>query len=113
VISRGRPKRTIADRSPQTSDSRIRQIERLRHLLQDSRNVGGGWGYQPGKASRLEPTCWALLADTGRAPNLEVLLRWPQRDDGLLLARRGEHPARYATRFDVIDAFEKMRLPKT
>lgn len=27
-----------------------------------SRNADGGWGYYVGKASRLEPTCWALLA---------------------------------------------------
>jgi hypothetical protein len=26
------------------------------------RNTDGGWGYYPGKTSRLEPTCWALLS---------------------------------------------------
>lgn len=34
----------------------------VRKALLSSRNKDGGWGYYPGKASRLEPTAWALLA---------------------------------------------------
>jgi len=34
----------------------------LRRALLSSRNADGGWGYYPRKASRLEPTAWALLA---------------------------------------------------
>ena len=34
---------------------------RLRDVLRSSLNSDGGWGYYPGKVSRLEPTCWALL----------------------------------------------------
>jgi len=30
--------------------------------LRSSVNGDGGWGYFPGKTSRLEPTCWAMLA---------------------------------------------------
>jgi hypothetical protein len=30
--------------------------------LSAAANSNGGWSYYPGKASRLEPTCWALLA---------------------------------------------------
>lgn len=30
--------------------------------LAEAANPQGGWSYQPGKSSRLEPTCWALLA---------------------------------------------------
>ena len=37
-------------------------IERLRDLLARSRNADGGWGYYAGRRSRLEPTCWTLLA---------------------------------------------------
>jgi hypothetical protein len=37
-------------------------IGQLRQSLESGRNADGGWGYYPGKASRLEPTCWALLA---------------------------------------------------
>jgi len=45
------------------------------------RNADGGWGYYPGKNSRLEPTCWALLATSAgesSAPDTEVLQRWPR-----------------------------------
>jgi hypothetical protein len=35
---------------------------RLFSSLLGSANVEGGWGYEIHKASRLEPTCWALLA---------------------------------------------------
>jgi len=35
---------------------------RIRAALIGSRNDDGGWGYYPGKASRLEPTSWATLA---------------------------------------------------
>lgn len=35
---------------------------RLRTALLAGRNADGGWGYYPGKLSRLEPTCWAMLA---------------------------------------------------
>lgn len=34
----------------------------LREAILSGRNRDGGWGYVPGKASRLEPTAWALLA---------------------------------------------------
>lgn len=34
----------------------------LRDVLAGSRNPDGGWGYYPAKRSRVEPTCWALLA---------------------------------------------------
>ena len=36
-------------------------LERLRQRLLASAN-SAGWGYYAGKASRVEPTCWALLA---------------------------------------------------
>ena len=50
------------------------------------RNPDGGWGYYPGKKSRIEPTCWALMAlgrEAGKAPDVEVLVRWPRRDGWL------------------------------
>jgi len=37
-------------------------MRRLRQALESGRNADGGWGYYAGKTSRLEPTCWALLA---------------------------------------------------
>jgi len=66
-----------------------RAVSALGERLLSSRNADGGWGYYPGKASRLEPTCWALVA-LGDAP-ADVLRRWPQ-EDGLLLERRDGAP---------------------
>ena len=37
-------------------------LDDLRQQLLDGRNADGGWGYYRGRVSRLEPTCWALLA---------------------------------------------------
>ena len=83
----------------------------LKQALLRSRNEDGGWGYYAGKASRLEPTCWALLA-LGSAADDTVLRNWALKDGlfidpnsptpnygfhGLalltLLARRVEHVA--------------------
>src|SRR4051812_10556389 len=58
----------------------------LRDGLRAGRNLDGGWGYYAGKASRLEPTCWALLALAEADP--EILTTWPV-SDGLLRERRG------------------------
>jgi hypothetical protein len=58
-------------------------------------NADGGWGYYRQKKSRLEPTCWAVLAlaSTGhdRAVAGEALRQWPTRD-GLLLERAAGGP---------------------
>ena len=53
-------------------------LERLRAL----RNADGGWPYYKGKTSRLEPTCWALLAlqAAGEKVSSDVLQQWPRRD---------------------------------
>ena len=45
----------------------------LSDALLRSRNEDGGWGYYPGKASRIEPTAWAALC-LGVAFLLFVLL---------------------------------------
>lgn len=34
----------------------------LRAALIAQANASGGWAYYPGRSSRIEPTCWALLA---------------------------------------------------
>ena len=50
-------------------------------------NPDGGWPYYAGRASRLEPTCWALLAlaqDAGRPPGIDVLRRWRSYDGWLI-----------------------------
>jgi hypothetical protein len=49
--------------------------------LRVARNADGGWAYHSGKRSRIEPTCWALLA-LGQAetvaPDFDVLRRLPR-----------------------------------
>ncbi len=49
--------------------------------LASRRNPDGGWGYEAGKTSRLEPTCWALLAlarASAQPLDADVLLEWRQ-----------------------------------
>ncbi len=64
----------------------------LGERLRAARNPDGGWGYYPGKVSRLEPTSWALLSLLeDRRPEdaaaveagLHLLATW-QRADGLI-----------------------------
>jgi hypothetical protein len=64
----------------------------MRQSLLAGANKDGGWGYYPGHPSRLEPTCWGLLAllagdpVAGWSPEPHVrFLRESQRPDGLLL----------------------------
>ena len=90
---------------PQTSDSsdsgsssavdRSRLSTDISTTLQNGRNPDGGWPYHAGKRSRLEATCWALLAlgqtDT-QPPDLQVLRRWPRSRDGWLTDVAGAPP---------------------
>ena len=62
----------------------------LKASLVRARNADGGWGYFAGKSSRLEPTCWALLA-IGDEASADVLKQWPS-ENGLLLERAGGTP---------------------
>jgi hypothetical protein len=69
--------------------------DRLRERLLKEASTEGGWAYYPGKSSRIEPTCWTLLAlaetwpgdETARQAFLNLHLRFLagcQRADGLL-----------------------------
>jgi hypothetical protein len=62
----------------------------LTDLLTAGQNADGGWGYYRHKKSRLEPTCWAVLALTSTGQDAsaagKALRQWPTRD-GLLLER--------------------------
>ena len=63
----------------------------LRDLLIAAAAESGGWGYHAGRSSRIEPTCWALLAlSDDRPPALELEPHWRflarcQRPSGLLV----------------------------
>jgi hypothetical protein len=62
----------------------------LQHQLLKARNGDGGWGYEPGRTSRLEPTCWALLALGGSETGFDrVLAEWPVQGTALLEHRTG------------------------
>jgi hypothetical protein len=63
-------------------------LDILRQFLFTGRNADGGWGYYARKESRLEPTCWALLALGRDAQPFNVLREWPA-PGGLLLEHRG------------------------
>jgi hypothetical protein len=62
----------------------------LRAALLAHANAGDGWGYYPGRSSRIEPTCWALLALGGAARDFDPEPHWRfltncQRTSGLLV----------------------------
>ena len=62
----------------------------LQRQLLDARNSDGGWGYERRRKSRLEPTCWALLALRSWLPGSDrVLAEWPSSDGALLEHREG------------------------
>ena len=59
----------------------------LSAALRRVRNADGGWGYSGGKRTRLEPTCWALLAlaaADGRPIEIDLLRAWPRHDGWLV-----------------------------
>jgi hypothetical protein len=62
-------------------------ISQMRAALVASRNADGGWPYYKGKASRLEPTVFALLALGEEGP--PILRKWPRRN-GLFVDAAGE-----------------------
>jgi hypothetical protein len=68
-------------------------LDRLRALLERTRNADGGWPYYAGRRSRLEPTSWAMLA-LGERSAARVLESW--RGSGNLLIEPGIGIATYA-----------------
>lgn len=74
--------------SPKSQASSPRSITSgLQQALLALRNKDGGWGYYTGKTSRLEPTCWALLAlarQAGTTLDIGPLRGWPRQDDCLV-----------------------------
>jgi hypothetical protein len=84
----------------------------LAAVLQGGRNTDGGWAYHPGKRSRIEPTCWALLAlsqANQQPPDLDVLGRW-LRHDSWLIDLAGA-PPNHA--FNAIAALTLLQSPST
>jgi hypothetical protein len=80
---------TLLDLSPLRAE--------LSTILRRARNADGGWAYHSGKQSRIEPTCWALLALAAaehQPPDIDVLLRW--RRQGAWLADIAGAPPNFA-----------------
>jgi len=69
-------------------------------FLRDTQNPDGGWGFRPGTSSRVEATCWALLAlwepseqsseDRVRVHRARDFLQTTQLGDGSWPAAPGE-----------------------
>ena len=62
----------------------------IRAALIGHANASGGWPYYPGRSSRLEPTCWALLSLGGAANDFDPEPHWRflascRRPSGLLV----------------------------
>lgn len=54
-------------------------LSTLRDRLIESRNADHGWGYFPGRSSRLEATAWAALALADDVPlSRSALAAWPR-----------------------------------
>jgi hypothetical protein len=79
---------TVTERDSLATAAALSRISGvLRKALLAARNQDGGWGYAPGRQSRIEPTCWAELAlghSLGRAPDVDSIRRWRRQDDWLL-----------------------------
>jgi hypothetical protein len=74
------------------------------------RNADGGWGYYPGKTSRLEPTCWAQLAlarHGGTPVDIAPLQKWPRQDAWFVDAKGA--PINYA--FNALAAMTLLEHP--
>jgi hypothetical protein len=59
----------------------------LSQALVDSQRRDGTWGYYPGRAGRLESTCWAILAlarHQGAALDIAPLRGWPAENGWLI-----------------------------
>lgn len=76
-------------------------------FLREAQNPDGGWGFRPGTPSRVEATCWALLAlwepaqqaaeDQVRVQNALSFLQDAQLADGAWPAAQGEETGCWVT----------------
>jgi prenyltransferase/squalene oxidase-like repeat protein len=76
-------------------------------FLRDAQNPDGGWGFRPGNTSRVEATCWALLAlwepsqesseDRVRVHRARDFLQTAQLGDGSWPAAPGEETGCWVT----------------
>ena len=84
----------------------------MRQRLLDAVGADGGWAYYPDKASRIEPTAWALLAlgVTGQdEPTRQAALDWLA-SLGCDVAQ-GYHIGRPMAPEAVLEVVERRRVP--
>ena len=73
--------------APRAVRNRALLTAELSQALADSRRPNGAWGYYPGRAGRLESTCWALLAlarHRGATVDITPLRGWPAQNGWLI-----------------------------
>lgn len=73
--------------SPSSGQANAQLQAQVSAALRNARNADGGWAYRLGKASRVEPTCWALLALEQTKSLLaddQTLNRWPRANGWLV-----------------------------
>ena len=96
--------------TPATARTRAEVEAHIHARLLAGRNADGGWPYRPGKRSRIEATCWALLALGDQATSGATTLRnWPRSDQ--LLVDVPSTPVNYA--FNALAAFTLLADPAT
>jgi hypothetical protein len=103
------PKPQATSPKPQAPSHRTVASSLVEALLA-LRNQDGGWGYYTGKSSRIEPTCWALLAlarQAGTPVDITPLRGWPREDDWLVDAKGA--PINYA--FNAFAALTLLQHP--
>jgi len=73
--------------APKPARDRTLFTAELSQALAESRRRDGAWGYYPGRAGRLESTCWALLAlarHRGATVDIAPLRGWPAQKGWLI-----------------------------
>lgn len=93
---------------------RARTIALLQQTLVSRRNADGGWPYTAGHASRLEPTCWAIVAlsrASASAATLGPVAAWVSRCQQASgwLVENARWPVNIS--FNAMAAFMAQRLP--
>ena len=96
-----------------------RCVAEIREALTQRINLDGGWGYYAGHASRIEPTCWALLGlrassrdETTALPAAAELFRTWQREDGLLVEPLLQNENRPNVAFNALAAWLLVQRPE-
>jgi hypothetical protein len=109
-LSSGRPQALPKPHTASLKPGAKTVAQGLGEALLALRNPDGGWGYYTGKSSRVEPTCWALLAlarQAGTPIDIAPLRGWARQEDWLVDAKGA--PINYA--FNALAALTLLQNP--